>query len=103
VAVIGTLVLFAEFGRRFIFISEQFWGRAARASGDSQESGRPLIFEAISIARNRMPIAFKFPGGSRTLRSAGVPPTRWAGSARHGMGQVQRWLKMLIESIESRW
>jgi hypothetical protein len=47
VAVIGTLVLFAELGRRFIFISEQFWGRAARASGDSQESGRPLIFEAI--------------------------------------------------------
>ena len=28
----------------FIFMGEQFWGRAARASGDSQESGRPFNF-----------------------------------------------------------
>ena len=41
-AVSGTLVLFPEGGLSFIFIHEQFWGRAARASGDSRESGRPF-------------------------------------------------------------
>ena len=40
----GTQVLFSAVVRSFIFISEQFWGWAARASGDSRESGRPLNF-----------------------------------------------------------
>jgi hypothetical protein len=40
----GTLVPFSKITEASIFNDEQFWGRAARASGDSQESGRPLIF-----------------------------------------------------------
>jgi hypothetical protein len=38
----GTLVPFPGIVPRVTFINEQFWGRAARASGDSQESGRPF-------------------------------------------------------------
>jgi hypothetical protein len=44
VVVSGTEVLFTQKGPRIIFIREQFWGRAARASGDSRESGRPFYF-----------------------------------------------------------
>jgi len=44
VALSGTEVLFPRKGPSFIFVGEQFWGRAARASGDSQESGRPFNF-----------------------------------------------------------
>src|SRR2546430_7017382 len=40
----GTEVLFTPTERRFNFLGEQFWGRAARASADSKESGRLLIF-----------------------------------------------------------
>ena len=40
----GTEVLFPSDRAAFIFVSEQFWGRAARASSDSRESGRLLIF-----------------------------------------------------------
>src|SRR6266481_955121 len=40
----GTEVLFTPAERRFNFLGEQFWGRAARASADSKESGRLLIF-----------------------------------------------------------
>jgi len=40
----GTEVLFTAANRRFTFLCEQFWGRAARASADSKESGRLLIF-----------------------------------------------------------
>ncbi len=37
-----------RFGGGFTFPSEQFWGRAARASSDSKESGRPFYFEVTS-------------------------------------------------------
>jgi hypothetical protein len=47
----GTLVPFSKITEASIFNDEQFWGRAARASGDSQESGRPLIFGASSELR----------------------------------------------------
>ena len=40
----GTSVLFTSQVPAFSFVPEQFWGRAARASNDSQESGRLLIF-----------------------------------------------------------
>src|SRR2546425_6723319 len=40
----GTSVLFTSQVPAFSFVHEQFWGRAARASNDSQESGRLLIF-----------------------------------------------------------
>jgi hypothetical protein len=47
----GTEVLFPSHGPAFIFVNEQFWGRAARASLDSQESGRLLI-----VGVNREPV-----------------------------------------------
>jgi hypothetical protein len=40
----STSVLFTSQVPGFSFVFEQFWGRAARASNDSQESGRLLIF-----------------------------------------------------------
>ena len=43
----GTEVLFTPAERRFNFLGEQFWGRAARASADSKESGRLLIFRGF--------------------------------------------------------
>jgi hypothetical protein len=51
VVVSGTEVLFTQKGPRIIFIREQFWGRAARASGDSRESGRPFNFWGADLRR----------------------------------------------------
>src|SRR5437660_9641158 len=61
----GTSVLFTSQVPAFSFVPEQFWGRAARASNDSQESGRLLIFEGLCdrkgeedlAARLKSPIA----------------------------------------------
>jgi hypothetical protein len=47
----GTRVLFSRESFHSIFIDEQFWGRAARASGDSRESGRPLNFTGELLSR----------------------------------------------------
>jgi hypothetical protein len=44
----GTEVLFPKWIIALKVVSEQFWGRAARASNDSQESGRLLIFAGKS-------------------------------------------------------
>ncbi len=44
VGVLGTVGPFPDWGYPRTFVSEQFWGRAARASSDSKESGRLLIF-----------------------------------------------------------
>ena len=44
----GTEVLFPKVLTALKVVSEQFWGRAARASNDSQESGRLLIFAGKS-------------------------------------------------------
>jgi hypothetical protein len=49
----GTIVLFPRIGETSIFIDEQFWGRAARASGDSQESGAPVKFLGASLGASR--------------------------------------------------
>jgi hypothetical protein len=35
---------FTRISGRLKFLIEQFWGRAARASSDSKESGRPFYF-----------------------------------------------------------
>jgi len=35
---------FTKIGGRITFLSEQFWGRAARASNDSKESGARFYF-----------------------------------------------------------
>ena len=43
----GTEVLFPRMRRGFSLMGEQFWGRAARASNDSKESGRLLNFWAL--------------------------------------------------------
>src|SRR5579862_989916 len=40
----GTIRPFSKWKVHSIVVSEQFWGRAARASIDSKESGRPLNF-----------------------------------------------------------
>ena len=44
----GTEVLFAPMPLPFIFTSEQFWGRAARAPETRNESGRSLSLPAIA-------------------------------------------------------
>ena len=44
----GTDGLFTKNVTALKVADEQFWGRAARASNDSQESGRSLIFVANS-------------------------------------------------------
>ena len=46
----GTSVPFPEVDLSFSLVNEQFWGRAARASGDSQESGRPFDFWVKLVA-----------------------------------------------------
>jgi hypothetical protein len=40
----GTEVPYAEAWERFIFLLEQFWGRAARASQARKSLGAPVIF-----------------------------------------------------------
>lgn len=50
----GTAVPFPESLGAFSFMDEQFWGRAARASSDSKESGRPFyVHQQNSFARQR--------------------------------------------------
>ncbi len=43
----GTVGLFPKDKKGINFINEQFWGRAARASSDSKESGRLFTFYAL--------------------------------------------------------
>ena len=51
----GPVGPFTEIRQRFIFLSEQFWGRAARASNDSEESDARfyLLLIFISLSRSR--------------------------------------------------
>ena len=44
-ALAGPVGPFTEIGNRFNFLSEQFWGRAARASNDSRESDARFILQ----------------------------------------------------------
>ena len=37
-------VPFTKIMKRLTFLGEQFWGRAARASNDSKESGRSFFY-----------------------------------------------------------
>ena len=65
---VGGLVLargcyFQKLANPLLLWDEQFWGRAARASGDSRESGRPLNFGAS--------LGWKF----RILTSADIFPS----------------------------
>jgi hypothetical protein len=50
---------FTKFGKRFTFLVEQFWGRAARASNDSKESDAPFIFSVISDQEKAGPEGFE--------------------------------------------
>jgi hypothetical protein len=53
VAPSGPVGPFTEIGKRFTFLGEQFWGRAARASNDSEESdARFLLLIFISLSRS---------------------------------------------------
>lgn len=45
----GPSVLFPERKRGLNFVSEQFWGRAARAPADSKESGRLFNFWTTAV------------------------------------------------------
>ena len=44
----GTYGPFSELAPVFTLLGEQFWGRAARASQDSQESGTLVIYGSFS-------------------------------------------------------
>ena len=48
-----------NFGKRFTFLVEQFWGRAARASNDSKESDARFIFSVISDQEKARPEGFE--------------------------------------------
>jgi hypothetical protein len=58
----GTDGLFPKERTALKVISEQFWGRAARASNDSKESGRLLIFAGRFPKREAGDISFSLSG-----------------------------------------
>jgi hypothetical protein len=71
---VGTGVLFAKFQRAFIFASEQFWGRAARAPSISKEIRGARYFwrnEVRSQPSTFPPVAFRLsfviPSGVESL------------------------------------
>jgi hypothetical protein len=52
-------VPFPRIAERLIFASEQFWGRAARASNDSRESDARFIFADGHLERTMRPDGLK--------------------------------------------
>jgi hypothetical protein len=76
---VGTEVPFAEMCDRFIFTSEQFWGRAARASW-TRKSLRALVIFGVQFCGDVGASGFWSPwrgvnvSGQRPRRSSKQPP-----------------------------
>ena len=77
-------------GTHFIFVGEQFWGRAARASWTRKSLGRSLFLGLVSVRGERDRALFCRYGSSRLHRFRFFFPTRhqcdgrWTMRARAG-------------------
>ena len=69
-------------GTRFIFVGEQFWGRAARASWTRKSSWAPVLFLGfISVASQSLDFSVFLPAGSSCVRLLAILKSSFASNA----------------------